>query len=311
MGIRVPDPPYTWDSMFERFPPLRVLIAAAGLAGALLMAATPAFADNRVIFPPPVSPNGSDLYNLYQIIAIPAIVIFVGVEIALLIIIVRFRRRRLGASYVPPQWHGNNTIEVVWTVIPLLIVAFIAVVSFLVLQKDFVAGNADFQADMNVKVVGGQFEWDYTYPNGYTLKEVGSATGQVDPFVVPTGKVVRLQLQGRDVIHSWWVPEITGKTDAVPGYDNYTWFKIDQPGLFRGECAELCGAGHYTMQILVKAVSQSDFDAWMAQQLAQQNQPTPSPSPSASPSPSPSPSAQASASPSAGASPQPTPSATP
>jgi cytochrome c oxidase subunit 2 len=94
---------------------------------------------------------------------------------------------------------------------------------------------------------------------------------------VPTHKLIRLQFQGTDVIHSWWVPAISGKTDAVPGYDNYSWLMIDHEGRWRGECAELCGVGHSTMQIIVVAMSQSDFNNWVtAQKLA-----AASPSPSA------------------------------
>ncbi|HZU16341.1 MAG TPA: cytochrome c oxidase subunit II, partial [Candidatus Dormibacteraeota bacterium] len=98
-------------------------------------------------------------------------------------------------------------------------------------------------------------------------------------LVVPTGQMIRLRLTSQDVIHSWWVPAISGKTDAVPGYQNYAWFEIDQPGEWRGECAELCGTGHYSMQIRVKAVPPDQFQAWVQQQLAQQHAASPSPTP--------------------------------
>ena len=106
------------------------------------------------------------------------------------------------------------------------------------------------------------------------------------PFVVPVNTLVKLQFEGSDVIHSWWVPAISGKTDAVPGYDNFSWLKINEVGSWRGECAELCGVGHGTMQIIVQAMSKSDYDQWMAkQQAAQKASPSPSPSPSPSASP--------------------------
>jgi cytochrome c oxidase subunit 2 len=101
--------------------------------------------------------------------------------------------------------------------------------------------------------------------------------------VVPTHTLVKLVFRGDDVIHSWWVPAISGKTDAVPGYENVSWLKIDQTGMWRGECAELCGVNHSQMQIIVQAMSQSDFDAWVKQQQAAAN-PSPSPSPRPSPS---------------------------
>jgi len=109
------------------------------------------------------------------------------------------------------------------------------------------------------------------------VHQEGSIATDVTPFVVPTNTLVKLQFRGTDVIHSWWVPAISGKTDAVPGYDNFSWLKIEKTGKWRGECAELCGAGHYSMQIIVQAMDRSDFDAWMATQ----KKATASPSPSA------------------------------
>ena len=115
------------------------------------------------------------------------------------------------------------------------------------------------------------------------------------PLVIPTGKLVRLRLQSTDVIHSYWVAELTGKTDLVPGYDNYMWYKVSEPGKWRGECAELCGSGHYTMQILVQAMTPDDYQAWVSDQVAKSKA---TPAPSASPS-----AAAGTASPSPGASP--------
>ena len=95
---------------------------------------------------------------------------------------------------------------------------------------------------------------------------------------MPTHTLIKLQFEGTDVIHSWWVPAISGKTDAVPGYDNFSWLKIDRPGKWKGECAELCGVGHSTMQIVVQAMDQTDYDNWVAQQLAAQKAAAASPS---------------------------------
>jgi len=268
--------------------------AAAGLAG------VSALANVRPIFPFPVSPNGLDLYNLYLWITIPAVIIFLGVEVAIVYSIVKFRRSKRPAGFIPPQWHGNTTVEVVWTVIPLIIVLTIAGISTAVLARDFQSapcsaggpcGAAAFRPDLDITVDAYQFGWRYTYPNGYVLDQPGSASSPVPDFVVPVGEVVRLTLRGTDVIHSWWVPYIEGKQDAVPGYDNFTWFKIDQPGTWRGECAELCGVGHYTMQIRVRAIPADEFNAWLDQQAAKaQASPSPSASPTSSTSPSPTPS---------------------
>jgi cytochrome c oxidase subunit 2 len=222
------------------------------------------------IFPTPVSPNGQDIFDTYIGISIPAIIIFIGVELALLWVVIRYRRSKQPAGYVPPQIHGNFRLEVVWTAIPLIVVLAIALYSFNELQKDFQPiSNYDFE----VVVSGHQFGWNYTYPQagGFTVHQEGTLAGDVTPFVVPINTLIRLRMQGTDVIHSWWVPAISGKTDAVPGYDNFTWLKIDRVGVWRGECAELCGVGHSTMQIIVQSMTQSDFGAWVQQQTAAQH----------------------------------------
>ena len=224
------------------------------------------------IFPTPVSPNGQDIYDTYVGISIPAIIIFIGVEAALLWVVVKYRRSAQPPGYVPPQIHGNTTVEIAWTIAPLIVVLAIAGYSFVELQKDFQPVDA---SNYTVVVSGHQFGWNYTYPEGFTVHQEGTLAGDVTPFVVPTGKLIRLQFQGTDVIHSWWVPAISGKTDAVPGYDNFSWLKIDQVGQWRGECAELCGVGHATMQIVVKAVSPSDFAAWVQQQVQAKSSPSP------------------------------------
>jgi cytochrome c oxidase subunit 2 len=227
------------------------------------------------IFPNPVSPNGQDIYNAYLIISIPALVIFLGIEFALLWVVIRYRRSRQPAGYVPPQLHGNTRLEVVWTIIPLLIVLGIAAESFVVLRNDFQPISNE---QMTVLVSGHQFGWNYDYGNGVVVHQEGTLAGDVTPFVVPINTLVKLQFRGTDVIHSWWVPAISGKTDAVPGYDNLSWLKIDQVGTWRGECAELCGVGHSTMQIIVQAMTESDFNNWMDQQKAALATPSASPS---------------------------------
>jgi cytochrome c oxidase subunit 2 len=231
------------------------------------------------IFPTPVSPNGQDIYNTYIGISIPAIIVFLGVELALLWVVIKYRRSKQPAGYIPPQIHGNHTLEIAWTLAPLIIVLAIAGYSFSELQKDFQpVSNYDFE----VVVSGHQFGWNYTYPEGFTIHQEGTLAGDVTPFVVPVNKLIRLRMQGTDVIHSWWVPAISGKTDAVPGYDNFTWLKIDRVGTWHGECAELCGAGHSTMQIIVQSMEQSDYDAWVQKQVAAQHA-NPSASASAGP----------------------------
>ena len=256
---------------------LKTLLWTLGLVVGAIALSSCGIGGLSPIFPTPVSPNGQDIYNTYIGISIPAIIIFVGVEAALLWVVVKYRRSRQPADYVPPQVHGNTTLEIAWTIVPLIVVLGIAGYSLVELQKDF---QPKPDSVYTVVVSGHQFGWNYTYPEGFTVHQEGTLAGDVTPFVVPTHKLIRLEFQGTDVIHSWWVPAISGKTDAVPGYDNFSWLQIDQEGQWRGECAELCGVGHSTMQIIVKAVSQSAFDAWVQQQLQAQASPSPSASPS-------------------------------
>jgi cytochrome c oxidase subunit 2 len=241
----------------------KALMKIVGLAAIALTFSSCDVGGIHPIFPNPVSPNGQGIYNTYIGISLVAIVVFLGYEAALLWVVIRYRRRRQPAGYVPPQVHGHTGLEVVWTTIPLIIVLAIAGYSFIELQKDFQPITGE---QMNVTVKGHQFGWEYDYDNGVVVHQEGSLTSDVPPFVVPTHTLVKLRFQTIDVIHSWWVPAISGKTDAVPGYDNFSWLKIDQVGSWRGECAELCGAGHSTMQIIVQAMDRSDFDAWVAKQ---------------------------------------------
>ena len=168
----------------------------------------------------------------------------------------------------------------------------IATLSFFELQRDFAITGSDVAAaqgptDLNLTVTAYQFGWDYDYPQGFTLHQPGNAQGNVGPVVVPVGKLVRMTVRSRDVIHSWWVPALTGKIDAVPGYDNFTWFRVTQPGMWRGQRAELCGVGHSTMIIIVKAVPEAEFEQWVADQLKKARPAAPSPTPASSPSPLP------------------------
>jgi cytochrome c oxidase subunit 2 len=264
------------------------MLLGATFAIALALAAAAPAAANSVEPLPPVSPNGADVRDLYRFITIPAIAIFLLVEILLLLIILRFRRSRQPEGYRPPQWSHHTRLEIAWTLGPTAVIGFIGVLSFLTLQNDFhivgstIAPNRG-ASDMEVVVTAYQFGWDYDYPQGFKVSQTGVTP---DPFVVPVGRLVRLRLQARDVIHSWWVPQITGKQDAVPGYDNYLWMRVDRAGRYHGQCAELCGAGHYSMHIEVEAMNASDFDGWAAkQQAAAKQQGSPKPSPSASPSP--------------------------
>ena len=144
--------------------PLTIL----GLIGAAaLLSSCEGLGGVSPIFPTPVSPNGRAIYDLYLIISIPAIIVFVGVEVALLWVVLRYRRSKQPAGYIPKQIHGNQTLEVVWTVIPLVIVLAIAGYSFVGLQENF---QPITKYDMEVTIRGHQFGWDYVYPDGFTVR---------------------------------------------------------------------------------------------------------------------------------------------
>src|SRR5213080_1160431 len=258
---------------------VRTLLSIAGLSALALFLSSCDVGGISPIFPTPVSPNGKNIYDTYVGISIFAIIVFVGVEAALLWVVIRYRRSAQPVGYVPPQVHGHTGLEIAWTIAPLVIVLAIAAYSFAELQKDF---QPISNPQMTVIISGHQFGWDYQYENGVVVHQDGSLAAPVVPFVVPTHTLVKLQFRAVDVIHSWWVPAVSGKTDAVPGYDNFSWLKIDKAGQWRGECAELCGAGHASMQIIVQAMDQSDYDAWVSKQKST----SPAASPSASPSPS-------------------------
>ena len=246
----------------------QALLTLTGLAALTIVLSSCDVGGLSPIFPDPVSPNGKDIYDTYAGISVVAIVVFLGVELALLWVVLRYRRSRQPAGYVVPQVHGHTGLEIAWTLAPLVIVLAIAGYSFAELQKDF---QPISNQQMTVIVSGHQFGWDYKYENGIVVHQEGTLAGDVTPFVVPTNTMIKLVFQGTDVIHSWWVPAISGKTDAVPGYDNFSWMKIDKAGTYRGECAELCGAGHSTMQIIVQAMDQKDYDIWVRVQQSGQH----------------------------------------
>lgn len=231
------------------------------------------------------SPNADRIAGLYDIALYIALVIFVGVEGALLYAVVKFRARR-GA--VAAQIRGNTRLEIGWTAGAAVILVFLAVLTFTQLngiqQPDntgpdgyrlassgvlFATTQRELPPNgraLNIQVNGQQFVWRYTYPGA-------GPTGLGAPYayyemVVPTDTTVTLDIVSQDVAHSWWIPQLGGKFDALPGYTNHTWFKIHKPGIYSGQCAELCGRNHADMVAKVKAVTPPQFEAWLAGQKA-------------------------------------------
>jgi cytochrome c oxidase subunit 2 len=182
---------------------------------------------------------------------------------------------RAGANPTPSKVHHNTLLEVAWTIIPVIILVVIAVPSFRLLYFEATIPKAD----VTIKAIGKQWFWTYEYPGanaGFTFDSLGLSDadaakaneprllGVDNVVVVPVNKVVEVITTGADVIHSWALPQMGVKMDAVPGRLNHTWFKADRTGTYYGECSELCGARHAFMPIEVKVVDDADYAAWLA-----------------------------------------------
>jgi cytochrome c oxidase subunit 2 len=259
------------------------LAFAASLAGGLALASG-ASAD---FFTPQSggSPNADDVDTLYKIVLAVAVVIFVGVEGVLVYSLVKFRARK-GA--VPAQIRGNTRLEVGWTLGAAVILVVLAVVTFGMLGNIRDPPNSDadgyvtpvvanvqnasaFQPRppngraLNIQVNGQRYIWRYTYPGTTPDEPENQRVAAYVEMVVPTKTTVTLDIQAQDVAHSWWIPQLGGKFDAVPGHTNFTWFKIEKPGVYRGQCAELCGRNHADMVAEVRAIPPAQFKAWLVQ----------------------------------------------
>ena len=203
----------------------------------------------------PASPIASHEASLYRVILILALVVFVLVEGALGWILIR-DRKRTGDTQLPEQIHSNMRLEVTWTAIPILLVIALFIVT--VQTVNAVAAPAHLKSDLNIRVVGHRWWWEFDY------LDQGIATA--NELHIPVGTTVQVSLESVDVIHSFWVPELSGKTDVIPGQNNTMWLEGDQVGTFLGQCAEFCGTEHALMRFQVFVDSQADFDAWVANQ---------------------------------------------
>jgi cytochrome c oxidase subunit 2 len=181
---------------------------------------------------------------------------------------------RASANPVPSKVHHNTILEVAWTIIPVIILVVIAIPSFKLLYFEAVIPKAD----VTIRAIGKQWFWSYEYPGkaGFTFdslhlddaadKAAGKPRllGVDNPIYVPVNKVIAVDTIGADVIHSWAMPQMGVKMDAVPGRINHTWFKATKTGIYYGQCSELCGASHAFMPIELHVVSQAEYDAWLA-----------------------------------------------
>jgi cytochrome c oxidase subunit 2 len=232
--------------------------------------------NNPSIFPPtPGTEQGQEVSDIYPLIFWVAAGVFFLVEGLLVIIVLRFRHRPTDPD-LPKQTHGNNLLEVTWTIIPALIVAALFYLTVDGLGK--IQHLSDSPPAVVVDVTGFQWQWKFDYPNQGNLSFTG--TGTTGPeMVVPTSESIRIRLHSHDVIHSFYVPLFNYKLDVIPGRVNEFEITIDEPGTYGGQCAEFCGLGHADMFFSVRAVSRAEFDAWVTQQQ-QAAQQTPQPPPS-------------------------------
>lgn len=216
----------------------------------------------------------ADSHHFHNMILMPIITgISVLVMLLLLYILIRFRASR---NPVPSKTTHHTGLEIAWTVIPILILIIISIPSFKLLYKQLDLP----QTDLTIRAIGHQWYWSYEYPdNGnFTFDANMIQTADLKPgqlrlletdneVVIPVGKNIRVQITSTDVIHAWTIPSFGIKHDAVPGRVNESWFNVDadKPGIYYGQCSELCGTAHAFMPIKVRAVPQAEFDAWVAE----------------------------------------------
>ena len=242
------------------------------------------------------SPNAQEIHTLYVVTLVIALIIFFAVEGALGYALIKYRKRK-GA--VPSQIHGNTRLEVGWTAAAAVILLGLAILTFTKLSSIenppnsgpggasladlgeqnnliFASNQKKLPPDgkaLEISVIGRQYIWQYIYPGGE--HDGLGAPYSYEEMVVPTKTTVELNIVSEDVVHSWWIPELGGKFQAVPGYHNYTWFKVEKPGVFQGQCAFLCGRGHARMIATVRALEPPQFEEWLAhqkQEIAEANE---------------------------------------
>jgi cytochrome c oxidase subunit 2 len=241
----------------------RRLVLVAVAAVALVLAACSEVKNNGQNSMEPKGPKAQQIYDLFVPIMIIAIVIGIAIIVATVVIAMKFRYKA-GTNENPKQVHGNTRLEIGWTVLPALILAIIAVPTVATI---FDLGDNPGPSALQVTVEGKQWWWQFSYPEAKVVT--------ADELVIPTGRNVHLKLTACDgsgnattcnVIHSFWVPELNGKRDVVPGQTNDLTIKADKPGTYLGQCAEYCGLSHANMRFRVIAKTPDDFQQWLSEQ---------------------------------------------
>jgi cytochrome c oxidase subunit 2 len=263
----------------------RTTLASALAVPALLLAGLPAHADwSLVNMPVGVTPVSREVHDLHMLILWICTIIAIGTFGAMAYALVVFRKSK-GAVADTNMTH-STAAEIIWTVIPVVILVFMAFQAAPALIRIEDTRNSE----MTIKITGYQWKWEYEYLNegvsffsnlaadsnaarrknaGIDPRSVDNYLLEVDePLVVPAGVKIRYLITANDVLHAWWVPDFAVKRDAIPGYVNEGWFQVDEPGIYRGQCAELCGKDHGFMPVVVKVVPKDEFDAWLAARRA-------------------------------------------
>jgi len=260
---------------------MRAAIRVAGFFGLMLVSGL-SLADYQLNMAPGVTSFSQGAYEIHTMVMWICVVIGIVVFGAMIYSLINHRKSK-GA--VPADFHDNTTIEVIWTIIPFLILIAMAIPA----TKVLLAMEDTSNYDMSIKVTGYQWKWHYDYldedisffsnistPDAANLATSASVVKDEETYlldvdnrvVIPVNKKIRLLFTANDVIHSWWVPEFGVKKDTIPGYINESWINVPEPGVYRGKCAELCGKNHGFMPIVVEAKSEEDYIAWVQEQKA-------------------------------------------
>jgi cytochrome c oxidase subunit 2 len=248
------------------------------------LSATPALADWALNMPVGVTEISREVHGLHMLIFWICVAIAIAVFGAMFYSIFKFRRSR-GAIADQSMTHSAR-VEMIWTIIPIGILVGMAIPA----AKSLVKIEDTRNSDLSIKVTGYQWKWHYEYldqnvaffsslaaasnearqlRSGIDPRSVDNYLLDVDrPLVVPVGAKVRVLLTAGDVIHAWWVPDLGMKRDAIPGFVNEMWFRADRPGVYRGQCAELCGRDHGFMPVVVEVLEEPDYESWLAAQQA-------------------------------------------
>ncbi len=245
-----------------------------GVTGSALAVSQSALADYAYNLQPPASQVAQDVFQLHNLIMLVCLGIFVVVFGAMFYSLLKHRK---AAGHKAAHFHENTTVEVIWTVIPFVILMGMAYPA----AKVVIDMKDTSNPDMTIKITGYQWKWGYDYLNddisfysnlstpreqitGAAAKGENYLLEVDEPMVVPVGKRVRLLITANDVLHAWWVPALGAKQDAIPGFIRDSWFKADKIGTYRGQCVELCGKDHGFMPIVVEVVSEADYAAWVS-----------------------------------------------